>query len=199
MELVDQLEEVKCLDLDTFDCFILSVSSHGDEGTPGKRSRGVFMTSDRKFIPVNYILSNFSDKSCPKLIGKPKIFIFPICRGVRTEGTDVGRVPPVIFQSTEKYEEPSNEELYTLHDTKVLFATKMGFKAFSNPQVGRWFVFSLCEALANHAHDLDFNSIVTEAEFLYSTWSGDSSRKSCSENFAFQKYLYLNPGLQYIP
>lgn len=55
------------------DCFVLYVSSHGDNES--------FSTSNNKHITFDEIIRMFTDKKCKKFAKKPKIIFFDCCRG----------------------------------------------------------------------------------------------------------------------
>lgn len=64
-------------DLPKYDCLVFSVSSHG---TGDRNGNTTIEFSDGAMVYVNEIITYFSNASCPHLLGKPKIFIFPSCR-----------------------------------------------------------------------------------------------------------------------
>lgn len=79
-----QLKELRKVD----SCFIF-ISSHGNTNTEYEVTeiQGVDYNPDSK--DCNYktvlctdILNNFTAEACPHLAGKPKIFIFQLCRQV---------------------------------------------------------------------------------------------------------------------
>lgn len=57
------------------DCLVFGLLSHGDEHF-GRTTVEFYDGS----AEVNDILSKFSNAECLKLVGKPKIFLFPFCR-----------------------------------------------------------------------------------------------------------------------
>lgn len=60
--------------LKTADCLVFGVLTHGDE-----ENSAYF--SDEGIINVEDILFKFNNRDCPYLKDKPKIFLFPFCRG----------------------------------------------------------------------------------------------------------------------
>ncbi|WAR19169.1 CASP2-like protein [Mya arenaria] len=56
--------------------FLCAISSHGEE-IDGQMS---IQFSDGQFFPLNDIIEKFSDKACPELKGKIKIFLIQACR-----------------------------------------------------------------------------------------------------------------------
>ncbi|XP_060065243.1 caspase-3-like [Ylistrum balloti] len=62
------------------DCFVFAVLSHGS-------SRGINGT-DGSVICVDDIVKNFNKINCPKLTGKPKVFLFQSCRSPNSPRTE---------------------------------------------------------------------------------------------------------------
>ncbi|WAR19168.1 hypothetical protein MAR_001006, partial [Mya arenaria] len=57
--------------------FLCAINSHGAE----RKGQMSILFSDEQFFPLNDIIEKFSDKACPELKGKIKIFIIQACRG----------------------------------------------------------------------------------------------------------------------
>lgn len=64
--------------LKTADCLVFGVLTHGDE-----ENYAVF--SDEGRMHVEDILHKFNNRDCPHLKDKPKIFLFPFCRGSKSD------------------------------------------------------------------------------------------------------------------
>lgn len=62
-------------ELNSVDSCIVIIMSHG-------RDEKSFFTSDNLYLSVNEVVERFSNRECPALKGKPKIFIFQYCRYV---------------------------------------------------------------------------------------------------------------------
>ena len=45
------------------------------------RNKDEILTYDKKLISTQQIVDKFSERSCPSLAGKPKMFIFQTCKG----------------------------------------------------------------------------------------------------------------------
>lgn len=67
-------------ELRKYDCFVFALLSHGDGNEMGLSVE----FSDRGFVDVEDILTQFNNLHCKHLVGKPKIFLFPFCRYVST-------------------------------------------------------------------------------------------------------------------
>ena len=83
-ETISILRQAQNLDHSDSDCFMFVVSTHGLE-MPNPRAQGkldhVLVCSDDQLIFTSNILEMFSDKNCPTLKNKPKIFFIQACRG----------------------------------------------------------------------------------------------------------------------
>lgn len=60
------------------DCLVFGILTHGDE-----ENYAVFVDEAR--IHVEDILFRFNNRDCPSLRDKPKIFLFPFCRGTKSD------------------------------------------------------------------------------------------------------------------
>lgn len=74
VKLVDQL--VVSSHLRTTDCLVFGLLTHGERDYISFNVE----FSDLHKMDVEDILAKFSNKNCDRLMGKPKIFIFPFCR-----------------------------------------------------------------------------------------------------------------------
>ena len=54
------------------DMCVMAIMSHGD--------KGLIFSSDGKALEEDWILEHFNNRSCPSLMGKPKLFMFLACR-----------------------------------------------------------------------------------------------------------------------
>ena len=58
----------------THSCLFIIIMSHG-------RNRHEILTYDNELISTKEIAAKFSDKRCPSLAGKPKVFLVQTCKG----------------------------------------------------------------------------------------------------------------------
>ncbi|KAL3875322.1 hypothetical protein ACJMK2_033285 [Sinanodonta woodiana] len=87
------LQDAKDTDHSKMDSFALIFSSHGHEMEHPRSGKNehVIYCSDDQYIFTNDILEMFSDKNCPSLKGKPKLFFIQACRGDKTDdGAQIG-------------------------------------------------------------------------------------------------------------
>ena len=83
-ETITVLRESQNLDHSDSDCFMFVISTHGLE-MPNPRVKGkldhVIVCADDQLIYTSNILDLFSERNCPTLKNKPKLFFIQACRG----------------------------------------------------------------------------------------------------------------------
>ena len=72
LQMFDRINEYSRMNHDQYDCFVLCISTHGEEN-------GIFGT-DRVTLPIKDIVSPFAGPKCQSLSGKPKLFFISACR-----------------------------------------------------------------------------------------------------------------------
>ena len=72
-EIRENLTKISKIDHTKFDCLLVAILTHGDDGN--------LYGTDNKPIALKNLTELFHGKSCPSLVGKPKIFIVQACRG----------------------------------------------------------------------------------------------------------------------
>lgn len=92
-ETIAVLREAQHHDHSDSDCFMFVISTHGLE-RPNPSANGkldhVLVCSDDQFIFTSSILDMFSDRNCPTLKNKPKMFFIQACRGEKyDEGSNI--------------------------------------------------------------------------------------------------------------
>lgn len=124
------------------DCLLIAVLTHGELGMLHARD-------------TTYKLRNlwepFTDKNCPTLAGKPKIFFIQACRG--------GKYDNGITLSIDG---PSALTENPTHPDFVFgFSTVPGYYSWRNRSDGSWFIQALCDILADCAIDTDILTMLT--------------------------------------
>ncbi|XP_039966225.1 caspase Dronc [Bactrocera neohumeralis] len=168
--------------------FVLAFMSHGE--LDGKNEEEVAF-SDGSFVKVQEVIDRFSNRRCPNLMQKPKVLIFPFCRGpMQDKGikakTETDTIP---FTSNKD----RNAEL---SDLLICYATNKGFKAYRDAVTGSWYIQGLCKAIAEHAHDTHFEDILKIVQRnigeMYS--ENGSIQMGNFRNIGFNYKLFFNPG-----
>ena len=120
-EIVRTLKEVASIDYKSYDCLMVAILTHGEEGK--------LYGSDDKLVSVQDLITLFNGNQCPLLAGKPKIFFLQACRG---GSYDKG----VKHDMVDGGGEISNEEHYDYIRMKLiedeLDEADSGYKGLSN-------------------------------------------------------------------
>ncbi|XP_014603676.1 PREDICTED: caspase-2-like [Polistes canadensis] len=195
-------------------CFII-VSSHGNG--PGRKGEedcteieGVDNYTDQ--IPHGYtkvfcsdVINCFTSEACPYLAGKPKIFIFQLCRGNKIQTITTSKIMPKrVTDSTEDYIPGNNSNfifkkkvIRNYSDMLIAYATLPGHVAFRNNITGSWFILIFCEVFMNHACELHMCDLFTivDSRLRKVTLTEDYCQTISLECKGFHKYCYINPGV----
>ncbi|XP_047479140.1 uncharacterized protein LOC125032144 [Penaeus chinensis] len=182
-------------ELNAVDSCIVIIMSHG-------RDEKSFFTSDNQFLSVNEVVERFSNKECPALKGKPKIFIFQYCRGAAPDvGVAAGPqlVSNVRRQTVETdasfVSEAIVEKDPTYTDMYIAFSTVEGFVSFRHPERGSWLMEAICQVFMKHAHNLELESLMKMvSRRVRQNYSDDGSKQVCEfVQRAFDRHFYFNP------
>ncbi|KAK3871520.1 hypothetical protein Pcinc_023328 [Petrolisthes cinctipes] len=130
------------------DAAVVCFLSHGE-------NENTFYTSDDKTMTVTQVQEKFIDSKCPKLKGKPKLFLFNFCRGNKIEkgylfdktsydAKSMGKGTPL--------KEKRNKVQENLHDFYIMYATMNNIMALRNKKRGTFFIQYLTQLLAQYAH-----------------------------------------------
>uniref|UniRef100_A0A336LMF0 CSON011090 protein n=1 Tax=Culicoides sonorensis TaxID=179676 RepID=A0A336LMF0_CULSO len=188
--LIKQLSSAGCLRM--ADCLVFGLLTHGS--LTGQTTYVEF--SDGLYYPTEQIVQEFSNTNCKYLQGKPKIFLFPFCRGDRS---DKG---VIIYRQRSSRIETDNsaqfieERIPTSSDIAICYATVPGFLTHRDPKEGSWYIQGLTSVFAKHAHDAPFEDLMKLVELEVGSKNTDSGaiQTSSVEYRGFSKVLYFNPG-----
>ncbi|XP_042874475.1 caspase-1-like isoform X2 [Penaeus japonicus] len=182
-------------ELASVDSCIVIVMSHG-------RDEKSFYTSDNQFLSVNEVVERFSNRECPALKGKPKIFIFQYCRG-GTPDVGVAAGPQLVSnvrrQGLETDASFTSEAIVekdpTYTDMYIAYSTVEGFVSFRHPERGSWLMEALCQVFMKHAHKLELESLMKMvSRRVRQNYSDDGSKQVCEfVQRAFDRHFYFNP------
>ncbi|XP_055613753.1 caspase Dronc [Uranotaenia lowii] len=191
-DFMDLMEQLKASDYLSTECFAFYVLAHGNH----TKGRDKIYLNDNSVLFVEEILRLFNNTECPRLIRKPKLFFFSICRG---DQADIGTLRPSEHTERDgminpKTDPPTNMPTYA--DMFICFSTVPGFAAHRDKFKGSWFVESMCDEWAKHAHDTDVEQLmklVGKNTSMYRT-EQNNLQTLASEQRGFFDLLYLNPG-----
>ncbi|XP_020816642.1 caspase Dronc [Drosophila serrata] len=183
------------------ECFVMVLMTHGNR----VKEIDKVEFRDGSVADTHIIKSHFQANVSPYLVDKPKVLIFPSCRG---EQEDKGQpnnqfdsmVPSsVVVQPQEREVETegvSRAKVPTLSDTLVCHANTPGYVTHRDPETGSWYIQTLCDMLAKHAHDTHFEDILKKTNASVGTMRTlkGSMQTGAFENLGFNKKLYFNPG-----
>ncbi|XP_037782364.1 caspase Dronc-like [Penaeus monodon] len=151
-------------------CVIVIVLSHG-------RDRRTFYTSDGRPLRVDSVRDFFLEEACPHMKGKPKIFLFQMCRG-EDEPTEV------VTDSIDAVREPPRNMM-------AIYSTTEGFVSVRHKDFGSPFVNAFCEILAKEAWHLSLDELLRKIQKRYNTEGFGAVIDK--QDFHFMKRFYFNP------
>uniref|UniRef100_U5EYG7 Putative ecdysone-inducible caspase n=1 Tax=Corethrella appendiculata TaxID=1370023 RepID=U5EYG7_9DIPT len=177
------------------ECFVFGMLTHG------MYAHGVSKVEfyDGGLVDVEDILKSFNNTNCKMLLKRPKIFLFPICRGNASDyGTKLrsdkntqrdGYVQNVSL--------PDLTNIGTYSDMLICYATVPGFQTHRDPLEGSWFIQSLCNIIEEHAHDTHIEDLMKMvcADVAEIRTDRNALQTAATENRGFNQVLYFNPGL----
>lgn len=185
------LEELLCSDYTkNTECFVMALMTHGNMDDNVQR----VMFSDGSVVKVNDIEQYFHHHICENLVHKPKIFLFPFCRGDISER---GVQSAKIQTDSINYNNNRVNNIPQLSDVIVCYATSKGFKSHRDTEDGSWYIQSFVKNMADNAHDTSFEDIVKKIQADTSklrTYQGHLQTANFV-NKGFNKVLYFNPGV----
>lgn len=195
-------------------CFVV-ISSHGNmdtqyedteiQGVDYHSNDGESKLHNYKTVLCTDILNCFTAEACPYLAGKPKIFIFQLCRGEKKQRsvqeprhtTDTCNFHPTKTVETSRCSTGSKKTMRNYADMLVAHATTPGHVAFRDKETGSWFIQILCEVFMNYActtHIQDLLNIVDERLGIQRT-TMDECQTLTVTSIGFHKHCFPNPGL----
>jgi hypothetical protein len=180
---------------------ILVVLSHGDKMN--------VLSADGFKLPYEWIISRFNNCNCPQLRGKPKLFIFPACRGASPDYgvyNDLSSSPTQFDSSAPDASvvmkpsplvSRSGKRLPMYSDILIAYGTLPGYVANRDTAEGSWYIQCFCKVLMKKAGEMELMEMLAEIsrEMLeYESEFGTVQTCSYEVRGCFDK-LYFNPGL----
>ncbi|EFN73736.1 Caspase Nc [Camponotus floridanus] len=195
-------------------CFVI-VTSHGTEDKNSKDKENNTEIQGLDFSTVskqeNYekvlcegIYDYFTAEACPQLAGKPKIFIFQLCRGKRKQNavfhsrtvTDsIISNPNNEYNITHEYN-TSNLSTRNYSDMLIVYSTLPGYVSYRDKITGSWFIHYLCSIFMNYAYKTHIYDLFTmvDAHLKRIRTGCNECQTSSILSWGFNKHCYLNPG-----
>jgi caspase Dronc len=132
--------------------------------THGSHTDGIprIMFKDGSHMKLNDVMDQFKNINCINLLRKPKVFLFPFCRGDTPDhGSFVTRPSrPITSREFEHDGAPyvendgqMEDKCSTYSDILICYATVVGFQTHRDVQDGSWYVQNIVRLWAEHAHD----------------------------------------------
>jgi len=129
------------------------VMAHGKNGTIFGKDMGKVSIQDD-------ILKRFSNESCPKMVGKPKLFIFQSCRGdTKDEGFYHTPAPGSPNNAADGSVCSVGKYSSVLNDSFEAYSTICDYAAWRNKEKGSYFIQILCDVFKEHAHELEIQRL----------------------------------------
>lgn len=183
-EIENILKKVSKKKFSNYGCLLVAVLSHGNQG--------IIYAKDTDYSPTS-LYSRFTEHSCSKLIGKPKVFIIQACRGHEyDDGVEV---------EADYGCDRSDSVLITEPDFLIAYSTVPGFYAWRNPRRGSWFIQTLCDELNEYWKEEDLLTILTfvnqrvaydfESSVVDDPKSNEKKQMPCF-TFTLTKLLHFN-------
>ena len=158
-EIIELMKQASGKDHSKFNCFAVVILTHGNYGA-------LYGTDNEAVSINNEIIDPFRGEKCHTLVGKPKLFIFQACRGIREDDgvmqEETDEMPRTGQSLEDKGERTDQLKLPTEADILEAYAVPLGYKAWRNKQKGSWFIQSLVAAINKFSGDHDLVSILTE-------------------------------------
>ena len=182
-----RLDKVAKKDYSAYDCLIVAILSHGDNGMLyGTDSEA---GKDRKAdtnnaLAVESLSTYFDGERCPSLKGKPKLFILQACRGMkydngeeRVDGGDtqenmcleiqaeIENLKTHLNRPQTMEEEDAGHKLPITADILYVYSTAPGYVAWRNAENGSVFIQTFIDVLKQqyeHRHLTDMLTMVNK-------------------------------------
>ncbi|XP_072047866.1 uncharacterized protein [Amphiura filiformis] len=169
----DILDSKRRTDHSKFDCFVCCVLTHG--------ANSKLYGCDGTSIPILKLTQLFTADICRTLSGKPKLFIFESCLGIKRQGSSLEH-----DGLTEKETIP-NESDFILG-----YATVPGHVAYRHTTEGSWYIGSLVETIRKAGTKYDILTLLTMVNKNMSTFVDEEGNKQTASVFnTLRKKMYL--------
>ena len=181
---------------------ILVILSHGDHSN--------VLSADGYKLPYEWIITQFNNYNCPHLRGKPKLFIFPACRGAESDfgveddylsmtetSTDSLSPDASVVMKPSPMISRSGRRLPMYGDMLIAYGTVHGYVANRDTLYGSWYIECLCKVFMEKACEYELMEMLAEISREMLEYESEfHTVQTCSYEVrgCFNK-LYFNPGL----
>ena len=199
-KILEVLDGICTDDHSAYDCFVLCLMSHGQEG--------MFYGADGETVPLETVCDFFSNSKCRTLRGKPKLFFIQACRGREKEKGVVKDSPnspvPTAATVTSHNNEEAPDQGYNFSlptiipdhaDILMAYSTVSGYASFRNPLEGSRFVRCLVEVFQEKAGHEDVLSMLTMVNEKVSLMGEIDSKQVGQPTHTLTKKVFFWPGM----
>lgn len=173
------------------ECFVMVLMTHGERYQEVDKVN----FSDGSLSNVKTIIDHFQPNRCPNLLHKPKVLIFPFCRG---ETPDHGQNVKHSVSTSMRIQTDGMpiDNVPTLSDILVCYASTPGFETHRDPKEGSWYIQKLCDTIAEHAHNTSLEDMLKKTNSLVGKMRTKRGhlQTGAFDNLGFNKKLFFNPG-----
>ncbi|EDV96083.1 caspase Dronc [Drosophila grimshawi] len=179
------------------ECFVLVLMTHGERVNEVDHVR----FTDDSVCKVRKIINEFQSDKCPNLIDKPKVLMFPFCRGDQPDKGKIIKRPETPLSIKEPCKSTQTDgvpfaNVPTLSDILICYASTPGYETHRDVVEGSWYIQCFCYCMAEHAHNTSIEEILrkTQKELSKMRTGKNHLQTAVYENHGFSKHLYFNPG-----
>jgi caspase-like apoptosis-related cysteine protease len=149
-----------------------------------------FSDGEREYTET--IIDMFSNVKCNVLVHKPKVFLFPFCRGKYSDKFTNVYIPIV---ETDGKMMNLQYTVPTVSDILICYGTVPNYMTHRDIEFGSWYVREFCKVFATSAYDCHIEELlklVGSNTLSYKEPQGRTQVTS-TETRGFNKLLFLNP------
>ena len=190
-EILQVLDDASQEDHSAYDCFVLWLMSHGQEGK--------FYGAAGETVPIETVRDFFNSANCPTLKGKPKLIFIQACRGINTERGDSPnnrtRQPSTHdFEMSAKEPKISKSNPYHA-DMLIANSTISGYVSFRDEVLGTRFVRCIVEVFREYASHEDLLSMLTMVNDMVCKMGEIDAKQVSEPSSTLTKKLFFWPGM----
>ncbi|XP_019364464.1 PREDICTED: caspase-14-like [Gavialis gangeticus] len=136
---------------DVISCCLITLMSHGTKN-------GYICGKDKDKVNLEVIFPLFNNANCPKLQGKPKIFIIQACRG-RSLDEGVEQMDNAFQESDDMMD---SMRLPTTSDYYIVYSTQKGYISLRNKIIGSRMIQAMNEVFSQHGMKWHLGDLFTK-------------------------------------